>query len=330
MNNSKLLFLTLMIFSIMLTISSNSWISCWMGLELNTFSFLPFIFKKKNFLSSETSIKYFLIQSISSINLLFVIFLINWKMMNNNIYQSLLFLNIIICLLFKVGSAPFHFWMVNLIEGLDWLSMFIFLSIQKVPPVILISFYLNIKFIYFIIIMNCLFGSVGGLTQLSIRKIMTYSSIFNFSWMLSAIIISDYMFIFFMLIYSLITFNLFMIFKLMNTSYLSQLYNIKPNKLLTFTLMINLLSLGGVPPFLGFIPEWLISIYFIQMKSMIILPIIMFSLINLYYYIQMFYPIIFMNKFQSKWTINMNSNIFFFSYISSLGLIFINMFFIFY
>nr|YP_009459921.1 NADH dehydrogenase subunit 2 [Cheumatopsyche campyla]AUT18186.1 NADH dehydrogenase subunit 2 [Cheumatopsyche campyla] len=324
---NKLMFFTLMMFSIMITISSNSWISCWMGLELNTFSFLPFIFKKKNFLSSETSIKYFLIQSISSVNLLFIISLINWKMMNKNFFLPLLFLNVIICLLFKLGSAPFHFWMINLIESFDWLSMFIFFSIQKIPPIILISFYLNIKFLYLIIILNCLFGSLGGLNQLSIRKILSYSSIFNFSWMFSAIIISEMMFLFFMFIYSLISMNLFMFFNFINLTFLSQLHNIKNNKLFIILILINMLSLGGLPPFLGFIPEWLISIYFIQMKSYIILFIVIMSLINLYYYMQLFFPLIFLNKLQSKWNTNINFNLFFLSYISTTGLLFLNIFF---
>nr|UYO79370.1 NADH dehydrogenase subunit 2 [Cheumatopsyche sp. XG-2022] len=330
MNNSKLMFFSLMIFSIMISISSNSWIGCWMGLEINTFSFLPFIFKKKNFLSSETSIKFFLIQSISSINLLFMIFLINWNFMNKNIIIIFFFLNINICLLFKLGSAPFHLWVINLIESLNWLSMFIFLSIQKIPPIILISYYLNIKFMFIIMIVNCIFGTIGGLNQLSIRKILTYSSIYNYSWMLSAIIISENMFIFFMTIYSLILSNLFFFFKFINLTYLNQLYSIKNNNFFIFMILINLLSLGGLPPFLGFISKWLISIFFIQINSLIILLIIMFSLINLFYYIQLFYPFIFIYKFQIKWTINLNSNLFILSYFSSMSLIFLNTLFFLY
>nr|YP_010554594.1 NADH dehydrogenase subunit 2 [Cheumatopsyche infascia]UYO79214.1 NADH dehydrogenase subunit 2 [Cheumatopsyche infascia] len=327
MNNSKLMFLTMMMLSIMITISSNSWISCWMGLELNTFSFLPFIFKKMNFLSSETSIKYFLIQSISSVNLLFIISLINWKMMDKNLYLPFLFLNIIICLLFKLGSAPFHFWMINLIESFNWMSMFIFFSIQKIPAIILISFYLNMEFLYMIIFFNCLFGSIGGLTQLSIRKILSYSSIFNFSWMFSAIIISENMFLLFMFIYTLISMNLFTFFKFINLTYINQLHNIKNNKFFILIILINLMSLGGLPPFLGFIPEWLISIYFIQSKSYIILFIIMMSLINLFYYIQLIFPLIYINKLQMKWNMNFNFNLFFLSYISTTGLMFLNIFF---
>nr|APQ47864.1 NADH dehydrogenase subunit 2 [Cheumatopsyche brevilineata] len=333
MNNSKLMFFNLMMFSIMITISSNSWVSCWMGLELNTFSFLPFIFKKKNFLSSETSIKYFFVQSISSVNLMFsqciIISLINLKIMNKTFFLPFMSLSVIICLLFKLGSAPFHFWMINLIESLDWFSMFIFFSIQKIPPIIMISFYMNSKFLYLIIVLNCLFGSVGGMTQLSIRKIMTYSSIFNFSWMFSAIIISENMFLLFMFIYSLISMNLFTFFKLINLTFLNQLHNIKNSKFSILIILINMMSLGGLPPFLGFIPEWLISIYFIQMKSYIILFIIMMSLINLFYYFQLIFPLIFLNKMQPKWNMNLinNFNLFFFSYFSTSGLMFLNIFF---
>nr|YP_010586095.1 NADH dehydrogenase subunit 2 [Cheumatopsyche charites]UZZ43831.1 NADH dehydrogenase subunit 2 [Cheumatopsyche charites] len=327
MNNSKLMFFILMIFSMFISISANSWINCWMGLEINTFSFLPFIFKKKNFLSSESSIKFFLIQSISSINLMFIIFLINWNSMNQIQLLNSLYLIISISLLFKLGSAPFHFWMISLIESFNWINMMIFFSLQKIPPIILISYYLNIKFLFLIILINSIFGSISGLNQLSIRKIMTYSSIFNFSWMFSAILISENMFIIFMIIYSSILVNLFMLFNSINLNNLNQIFLIKNNNLLIYLIMINLLSLGGMPPFLGFMSKWLISMFLIQLKFMVIIIIMLMSLINLYYYIQMLYPLIFIYKFQIKWMINLKFSLFLMSFISSSALIIMNIFF---
>nr|YP_009440922.1 NADH dehydrogenase subunit 2 [Hydromanicus wulaianus]AHC32052.1 NADH dehydrogenase subunit 2 [Hydromanicus wulaianus] len=332
MNNSKMMFFILMIFSIFLTLSSNSWISCWMGLEINTLAFLPFIFKKNNSLKSEMSIKYFIIQSMSSINFLFLIMIMKFNLWNLKNYDNIILMNINLSLMFKLGSSPFHLWMINIIESLTWMNMFIFFTIQKLPPLILISYYLNYKFMYLMIILNCLFGSLGGLNQLSIRKIMSFSSIYNFSWMFSSLMISENMFLFFMMMYSLILISLMLFFSLMNLSYMNQLYLLKTNKWFILIILLNLLSLGGLPPFLGFITKWIISISFIKINSFIIIILMMSSLINLYYYIQLMYPIFLLNKFEIKWfqffnkNLNWNLKIWIWIFFSFTNLILISFF----
>nr|YP_010554782.1 NADH dehydrogenase subunit 2 [Potamyia horvati]UYO79428.1 NADH dehydrogenase subunit 2 [Potamyia horvati] len=311
MNYSKILFFLLMIFSNLIAISSNSWLLTWMGLEINTLSFLTFIYNKNNIISNEMSIKYFMIQSMSSINLMFFIFLLNlnysWNFLFyfNNASMILIFIS----LLFKVGSAPFHFWMINLINAMSWKTLFIFFTIQKIPLLILISYYMNNKLMFLTILINCFFGSIGGLNVTDTRKIITYSSIYNFSWMFSSLMISEILFFLFMLIYSILLLNLVMMFHLLNLNNLNQLFTIKTKSLLSFSLMISLLSLAGLPPFLGFLGKWMISFMFIQFNNFFILIVIMFSLINLYYYIQLFYPIIFLNKIEIKWINNPMSKI---------------------
>nr|YP_010586251.1 NADH dehydrogenase subunit 2 [Hydromanicus melli]UZZ44013.1 NADH dehydrogenase subunit 2 [Hydromanicus melli] len=302
MNNSKMMFFMLMIFSILLVISSNSWMSCWMGLEINTLSFLPFIFKKNNILKSEMAIKYFIIQSLSSINFLFLIMIMKFNLWNLMNLHYFIITNINLTLILKLGASPFHLWMINIIESLSWMNLLIFFTLQKIPALILISYYLSYKFIYLMIIINCLVGSLGGLNQLSIRKIMTYSSIYNFSWMFSAMLVSDNMFLFFMSIYSLILISLMVYFHSFNLTFINQLYQLKINKWFNLIILLNFLSLGGLPPFLGFITKWIISITYIKINSFIILLLMMSSLINLYYYIQLIYPMILLNKFEPKWT----------------------------
>nr|YP_010554672.1 NADH dehydrogenase subunit 2 [Hydropsyche rhomboana]UYO79305.1 NADH dehydrogenase subunit 2 [Hydropsyche rhomboana] len=327
MNNSKFLFLNLLIFSILFIMSSNSWINCWMGLEINTLTFLSLAFNKKFLINSEFSIKFYLIQSISSINFLFFILLINYNLMENMNFYNLILINLNLTLLMKMGSAPFHFWMISIIEGISWMNTFILLTIQKIPPMILISYYLNFKILIIVIILNCFFGSLGGLNQLNIQKIMTYSSIYNFSWMISSIMISENVFYFFILIYMLILFNLFFLFSKFNLFFINQLFLIKSNKFSILILSLNLFSLGGLPPFLGFITKWIISIYLIQNFNFIVLIMILSSLINLYYYFQLMYPFLTIQKFENKWfkTPKINSSMLIITYFSLLSLIFSSM-----
>nr|YP_010586264.1 NADH dehydrogenase subunit 2 [Ceratopsyche fukienensis]UZZ44026.1 NADH dehydrogenase subunit 2 [Ceratopsyche fukienensis] len=323
MNNSKTLFFNLLIFSILFISSSNSWINCWMGLEINTLIFLALTYNKKFLINSEFSIKYYLIQSISSINFLFFILIINYNLIDSSNIYNFILMNLNLTLLMKMGSAPFHFWMISIIEGISWNNTFILLTLQKIPPMILISYYLNMKMLIMVIILNCFFGSIGGLNQLNIQKIMIYSSIYNFSWMFSSIMISENLFFFFIAVYMLIFFNLTYLFSKFNLFFINQLYLIKSNKFIMLIIFFNLMSLGGLPPFLGFISKWIISIYMIQTMNSLVLILVLSSLINLFYYIQLMYPFLNIQKFENKWSFNfkMNPIMMISSYISLFSLI---------
>ncbi|NJI29948.1 hypothetical protein HBI98_22590 [Aeromonas veronii] len=82
-----------------------------MGLEINLLSFIPLINdNKKNLLTSESSLKYFLTQAFASSILLFAIIIIIFFLNNN--YSQLYRLNeilILSTLILKSGAAPFHF-----------------------------------------------------------------------------------------------------------------------------------------------------------------------------------------------------------------------------
>nr|UYO79253.1 NADH dehydrogenase subunit 2 [Hydropsyche sp. XG-2022] len=309
MNNSKTLFFNLLIFSILFISSSNSWINCWMGLEINTLIFLTLTYNKKFLINSEFSIKYYLIQSISSINFLLFILLINYNLIDSSNFYNFILISLNLTLLMKMGSAPFHFWLVSIIEGISWNNTFILLTLQKIPPMILISYYLNLKMLIIVIILNCLFGSLGGLNQLNIQKIMIYSSIYNFSWMFSSMIISENLFFFFISVYMLIFLNLTYLFSKFNLFFMNQLYLIKSNKLIMLIIFLNLLSLGGLPPFMGFISKWIISMYMIQTFNAIVLIMVLSSLVNLFYYIQLMYPFLIIQKFENKWSQSFKPNL---------------------
>nr|YP_010554698.1 NADH dehydrogenase subunit 2 [Ceratopsyche trifora]UYO79331.1 NADH dehydrogenase subunit 2 [Ceratopsyche trifora] len=323
MNNSKTLFFNLLIFSILFISSTNSWINCWMGLEINTLVFLTLTYNKKFLINSEFSIKYYLVQSISSINFLFFILLINFNLIDKSNLYNFILMNLNLTLLMKMGSAPFHFWMISIIEGITWNNTFILLTLQKIPPMILISYYLNFKMMIIVIILNCFFGSLGGLNQLNIQKIMIYSSIYNFSWMFSSIMISENLFFFFILVYMLIFFNLTYLFSSFNLFFMNQLYLMKSNKLIMLIIFFNLMSLGGLPPFMGFMSKWIISIYMIQTMNYLVLIMVLTSLINLFYYIQLMYPFLTIQKFENKWSMFLKPSplIMIMSYFSLFSLI---------
>nr|QGU84907.1 NADH dehydrogenase subunit 2 [Gibbovalva kobusi] len=300
LNSNKMFFYFILFFSTLISISSNSWFGCWIGLEINLLSFIPIISNNKNILASEAALKYFLTQSIASINLLFFIllkltFLKNLEMNNFSILMNSI-------LLMKMGSVPFHFWFPNIIEGLTWMNCFILMTWQKITPMILMSYYYNYNFLLLITILNALVGALGGINQSSFRKILTFSSINNLSWMIMAILISENLWIIYFFIYSILNLFLCATFSMMNINHFNQIFFSNMKNMLKMSMLLNLLSLGGLPPFLGFFPKWLLINFLINNNLLIInFILIMMSLILLFFYIRMTFSSILINHFKPKW-----------------------------
>ena len=104
-----------------------------------------------------------------------------------------------------------------------------------------------------IIIISTIIGEIGGLNQTSIRKILTYPSINHTGWMLTK---SENLWIVYFKIYSTLSLTVVSAIKLSGVSFINQtIITNKETKLIKFTIFTSLLSWGGLPPFLGFLPK---------------------------------------------------------------------------
>nr|YP_010192700.1 NADH dehydrogenase subunit 2 [Caerulea coeligena]QZP40854.1 NADH dehydrogenase subunit 2 [Caerulea coeligena] len=331
-NSNKMFFIFILFFSTLISISSNSWLGCWIGLEINLLSFIPLISKSNNLLNSEASLKYFLIQSIASINFLFSIIMMMIFIKN---FEINFFFSILIdsSLLMKMGSTPFHFWYPNIMEGLSWLNCFILMTWQKISPMIILSYYMNNKFIMMISMMNVIIGALGGFNQLSLRKLLTFSSINNLGWLMMSSMISENLWLIYMITYSFLILISCLMFYMTNIFYMNQLFNLNINFIIKISIMINFFSLGGLPPFMGFFPKWIIMNFMLNFNMfMICFLFIMMSLIMLFLYIRIIYSSFLFFNFKMKWFkifIDNKMIIFInmFNLISLLGMIFSTMFF---
>nr|ARH11477.1 NADH dehydrogenase subunit 2 [Junonia grisea]ARH11516.1 NADH dehydrogenase subunit 2 [Junonia orithya madagascariensis] len=331
-NSNKMFFLFIVFFSTLISISANSWLGCWIGLEINLLSFIPLMSNPNNLLNSEASLKYFLTQSIASINFLFSI-LLNLFLLKNFFTNNILSILIDSSLLMKMGSIPFHFWFPNIMEGLSWFNCFILMTWQKISPMILLSYYMNLKFLFLIMIFNVLIGTISSFNQTSLRKLMAFSSINNLGWMLSALSISENLWMLYFLLYSLFISIMCFLFYIINIFYINQLFNLNLNFSIKFSILINFLSLGGLPPFLGFFPKWMIINYLLYNNLFIISFIFtMSSLIMLFIYIRIIYSSFMFYSIKLKWyKIFIKNNFMIFinisSFISLLGMIISTLFF---
>nr|QIT06470.1 NADH dehydrogenase subunit 2 [Novacerus sp. FZ-2019] len=281
-----LMFLSTLMLGTMVAISSNSWFTCWIGLEINLMSMIPLFVIKLKPSSSETAIKYFLIQAMASLILMFSSIMMN-LMENMNILLSMNYI-LILTIAIKVGVPPFHFWFIQIIEMTEWMQCSILMTWQKVAPLFLM-FYSSNYLSSVILVMASSIGSLGGYNQNSIKKILAYSSIMNLAWMLASMMISFYTFMTYFLFYSMIIIMIITSLFLMNTKTLEMYANkIEMNKTILF---LNFMSLGGLPPFIGFFIKMNIikNLSLMSISITMIIMLIFASLITLWFYLKLLY-----------------------------------------
>nr|YP_009332089.1 NADH dehydrogenase subunit 2 [Tamias striatus]APH07853.1 NADH dehydrogenase subunit 2 [Tamias striatus] len=280
-----------------ITLFSSHWLLVWVGLEMSMLAIIPILISKANPRSTEAASKYFLIQATASM-ILMMGSIINFMEMGQwtmaNLYNPISSLMFTIALSMKMGLAPFHLWVPEVTQGISLTSGLVLLTWQKIAPISImfqISPSINPNLIMIMAILSIMLGGWGGLNQTQLRKIMAYSSIAHMGWMMAIVSFNPTLTMFNLIIYIMLTFNMFIMFyynKNTTTSSLSNTWSKSP--LLTSMILIVLMSLGGLPPLTGFMPKWMIIKELVSNNN-IILPTMMamLALLNLFFYMRLIY-----------------------------------------
>ena len=284
LNPARLLFLSTLLRGTFIAFSSTSWFTAWLGLELNLLSFIPIISYKSNLYSSEAALKYFLVQALGSAIILarapgFLLF---------NFSPDI---TITSALLLKIGAAPVHFWFPPVIQGIGWIQCAILITIQKIAPILMLSYLIRettITLIFVASILSGLVGGLGGLNQTLIRKIIAYSSINHIAWILAAVSIRTPLWFNYFLLYRLVSTSVVCIIQSQQIFHFKQTSNLThQSTLLKITTLFALLSLGGLPPFLGFMPKLIVIKALIASRAGVWLSVLLLrALITLFYYLR--------------------------------------------
>ena len=116
---------------------------------------------------------------------------------------------------------------------------------------------------------------------------MTYSSISHISWLLSSLSLGKYFWINYFFIYSFVLTTILFSFYKLNVNNLSEIFLLKKRKTKNI-LIINILSLAGLPPFSGFLAKILIISALIESTKIFITIFLLFStILRLFFYIRM-------------------------------------------
>uniref|UniRef100_UPI00315CD27E NADH dehydrogenase subunit 2 n=1 Tax=Emmelichthys karnellai TaxID=2057074 RepID=UPI00315CD27E len=247
-----------------ITFASSHWLLAWMGLEMNTLAIIPLMAQHHHPRAVEATTKYFLAQATAAAMLLFASTTNAWLTGQWDIQQMshpLPITMITIALALKVGLAPLHSWLPEVLQGLDLTTGLILSTWQKLAPFALLLQIqpTNSTILIALGLASTLVGGWGGLNQTQLRKILAYSSIAHLGWMVLVLQFSPSLTFLTLLTYFVMTFSTFLVFKLnksTNINALAASWTKAP--VLTSLTPLVLLSLGGLPPLTGFMPKWLI------------------------------------------------------------------------
>lgn len=283
------------IIGVIITVCSNNWMSMWIGLEISLISFIPFLYNKKR-ARSESIIKYFIIQSVASIIFLFrVIYILIGVSIINEII-------ITIAILIKLGSAPFHNWILIIIEYIDYLVIFVILTILKAPP-LSILYQIDTGILTVPIVLRIIVRSVSCINQSSVRKTLAFSSIYNISLILTSINKFNVT-ITFLMIYIAIIAIFTVIVSIIKINFINQITFNEFNTWIKINLWIRILSLGGFPITIGFISKILILQNIIFNKEVTIIAILVItSLLVIIFYTRLAFTSILNFYTFKKWTL---------------------------
>nr|QYB20625.1 NADH dehydrogenase subunit 2 [Opisthocentrus tenuis] len=279
-----------------ITFASSHWLLAWMGLEMNTLAIIPLMAQHHHPRAVEATTKYFLTQATGAAMLLFASTTNAWMTGQWDIQQMshpLPITLITLALALKVGLAPVHAWLPEVLQGLDLTTGLILSTWQKLAPFALLVQIQpsNSTLLIILGLTSTLVGGWGGLNQTQLRKILAYSSIAHLGWMILVMQFSPSLTLLALFTYFVMTFSTFLVFKLNDSTTLNTLATSWAKApALTALAPLILLSLGGLPPLTGFMPKWLILQELAKQDLALTATVAaLAALLSLYFYLRLSY-----------------------------------------
>lgn len=245
--------------------------------------------------------KYFLIQSLARI-LLLVVGLLYFNIFE---YEYIYYYFFLIRLRLKIGFFPGHFWVPRIMSSVGIIRLLLLLGPMKFAP---LAFF-NLSFItipqmnyiiLFLAVVSAILGAILGNNQTNVRSILGSSSISHSGWIIVAMCY-NWLWMYF---FSYIIIIVYFCFRIFYQDY--------------FSIIINILSIRGVPPFIIFIIKIkVLLILSYNFEYLIFLVLIISSVFSLIFYIKYFFVFLITVKKVQKF------NIIVFLIINALGVFFL-------
>nr|YP_009945368.1 NADH dehydrogenase subunit 2 [Pochazia shantungensis]QOE55902.1 NADH dehydrogenase subunit 2 [Pochazia shantungensis] len=290
-NVTKMMMLFTMFLSALTAMSTSSMLMIWTMMEINLMSFLPIMTKSKSM--KDQPMKFFIIQSLAS-SMMLMSMLIN-SMTETPLSSSIMLMS---SLLMKMGLLPFHMWVPMIMKPMTWENCFILMTMQKIIPTIFMAQMMSLKMLMTPMCLTMVMAPIMAIKQLSLKTIMAYSSISNSPWMIISLMNSKSQFVTFFSVYTIINFMMTKKFSSMNFMFLNQVKT--QSSVSKISIIVNILSLSGMPPMMGFFPKWMILQSTMMFSIAMATSMIVSSIISTFIYMKMISPILTMNSMAEK------------------------------
>ena len=313
---------------------TNDFLSMYMGIELQSLGLYVLASIKQNSIyATEAGLKYFILGSVASCLLILGISII-YSFLGLSTFTDLIlfydsienlttfyissligFLLVLISLLFKIGSVPFHIWLPDVYEGVATLITTFFSLIPKIvifSLIIKLFFILNTLFsleLKYVLIISSLLsiivGSIGALYQKTIKRLLSYSAIGHTGFILLGISLGNIegllSVFFYLIIYYMIILTVFgvllQIQQKKNGDIIKYINNLgfiyKNNPILGSGLFLIFFTIAGLPPLSGFFSKFYILIgIIVENYFLLAVCVIICSSISCVYYLKVIRNII--------------------------------------
>ena len=321
-----------------LLVSSSDLVSMFLSIELQSFAVYVLATLYRNSESATAAgLKYFLLGGLSSALILLGTAFIYTStgltqfesifslvsVATEEDYVSSLILGMLLIgvgFLFKVAAAPFHNWAPDVYDGTptivtSWLStmpkisIFVFLlELQSGMQLPITEDFLTMdtwkNLLLVASLLSLIIGTVLGLSQTRVKRLLTYSTISHVGFLLLALAMnteeSVESFLFYLFQYSLTNANVFLV--LLGFGYMIHITSVKTedvgfihelkgqfykNPLLSMSFALCLFSIAGIPPLIGFFAKQMVlyssthaGYYFMSIVAIIV------SVISASYYLK--------------------------------------------
>jgi NADH-quinone oxidoreductase subunit N len=305
----------------MLMVSSASFLSLYMGLELQSLAlYVLAAFNRDHLRSTEAGLKYFVLGALSSGMLLYGISLI-YGFTGSTEFSAIATVThggaglgvifgivfLIAGLAFKVSAVPFHMWTPDVYEGAPTPITAYFATAAKAAALCLFLRAILTPFpdlihqwrqiIVFLSVLSMALGAFAALGQKNIKRLMAYSSIGHMGYALLGLAAGTALgargVLIYLAIYVFTNLGVFAAIQAMRrdgkaVESISDLAGLsRTNPWLAFVFALMFVSLAGVPPLAGFVGKWYVFVAAIQ--AGLIIPSVLgvlSSVVALVYYLR--------------------------------------------
>lgn len=317
----SLLLLTLI--GMILLVAGSHFVVIFIGLEMLSLSiYVLAAFAKKDPLSAESGMKYFLLGSFASAFFLYgaaFVYGATGSLQLNGIAKVLstasserypiLYLGIIFLLVgyaFKISLAPFHMWTPDVYEGAPTpVTAFMAATVKAAAlasllRVFLVAFPSVSQFwqplIWILSMATMFFGNLTALWQNNLKRLLAYSSIAHAGYMLTGLLAkpaqSEQTILYYFATYAFMNLGAFAVVSWLERT--SGIHEISQYQNLAYTrpylavlLTLFLVSLGGLPPTAGFFGKFYLFRAVLEANHVWIIVIaVINSAISFYYYLR--------------------------------------------